>query len=159
MITTTIIEEVDAKKGVLEQSPDSALNDSERFQKVSDDTILDTKTDLMWAAHDNGNDIGWLDAERYCKDFAGGGFSDWRMATQKELQTLFTAENKNANGFFITNLINITDCCSWASDVSLNSAAIFSFKTGNRPWGYKADTYKLRALPVRSVIKNNNAAN
>jgi hypothetical protein len=33
----------------------------------------------------------------------------------------------------------------------MNSAWIFSFKTGNRPWGYQADTYQLRALPVRTA--------
>jgi OOP family OmpA-OmpF porin len=151
VITTTVLEDVEANKQKTGSASDSVPTDDERFTKIDADTILDNQTGLMWASHDNGQDIGWLDAKRYCEEYRGGGFADWRMATEKELQTLYVEGKKNSAGYFITELISLTNCCLWSTDVSMNSAWIFSFKTGNRPWGYQADTYQLRALPVRTA--------
>ena len=51
-------------------------------------TVLDTKTNLMWAARDNGSDIRWPDAKKYCEGYRAGGYTDWRMPTQEELWSL-----------------------------------------------------------------------
>nr|MBF0222748.1 OmpA family protein [Desulfobulbaceae bacterium] len=151
VITTTIIDEVDSSGPQINHYREGMQADTNRFTLHDSESVLDNKTGLMWATHDNGNDIGWAAAEKYCKEYQGGGFSDWRMASQDELQTLYLPEQKNENGFFITPLIKLTDCCTWASDVSMGSSGIFSFKTGKKPWGYQVDTHKLRALPVRTA--------
>jgi hypothetical protein len=126
---------------------------NERFQVVDESIVFDAQSGLMWASQDNGKDIDWYDAERYCKEFEAGGYTDWRLPDIKELATLYTKDKKNKNGFFIIDLIQITDCCPWSSDENMGGAAIFSFKSGKRPAGYLADTYLLRALPVRSTNK------
>jgi hypothetical protein len=120
-----------------------------RFTTVDSDVVLDTETGLMWASKDNGVAINWYDAEKYCEKFDAGGFQDWRLPRQEELEGLYDPKEKNSNGFHVNSQINITACCPWASDDSLNSAAIFSFRTGKRPWGFKGDTGELRVLPVR----------
>jgi len=60
-----------------------------RFTAYDDGTVLDTRTGLMWAAKDNGADINWPNAKRYCENYRGGGYTDWRMPTQDELAGLY----------------------------------------------------------------------
>lgn len=151
VITTTVIDVIDSSDAQPSKSLKAVQITNSRFNIIDSDVVLDNETGLMWATHDNGQDIGWEEAEKYCKEYRGGGFLDWRMATQEELGTLYLPEQKNEDGFFITPLIKLTDCCTWASNYSMRSSAIFSFKTGKKPWGYQADTYKLRALPVRTA--------
>lgn len=60
-----------------------------RFIAYDDGTVLDTKTNLMWAAKDNGSNINWTNAKSYCENYRGGGYTDWRMPTQDELAVLY----------------------------------------------------------------------
>ncbi len=128
-------------------------HENERFQVVDDTIVYDSQTGLMWASQDNGKDIDWYDANKYCKDFKAGGYTDWRLPTIKELATLYTKDKKNKSGYFIIDRITITDCCPWSSDENMGGATIFSYKTGKNPDGFLGDTYQLRALPVRSTKK------
>ena len=128
---------------------------TERFQAVGKNIVYDSQTELMWAVRDNGKDVDWYDADNYCKDFEAGGYSDWRLPDVKELATLYTKGTKNKDGYFIIDLIKITDCCMWSADTNMGGAEIFSFKSGKKPVGFLADTYQLRALPVRTNKKMN----
>ena len=56
-----------------------------RFIAYDNGTVLDTKTNLMWAAKDNGSDINWDNAISYCENYQGGGYTDWRMPARDEL--------------------------------------------------------------------------
>src|SRR5664280_2658426 len=60
-----------------------------RFIVKDNETILDTRTNLMWAAKDNGSDINWENAKSHCENYRGGGYKDWRMPTQDELAGLY----------------------------------------------------------------------
>ena len=61
-----------------------------RFIAYANGTVLDTRTNLMWASKDYGYDINWKDANRFCEDYRGGGYTDWRMPTRDELVRLFS---------------------------------------------------------------------
>ena len=50
---------------------------------------VDTSTGLMWAAKDNGKDVTWRQAIRYCRDLRLAGYSNWRLATIDELQGIY----------------------------------------------------------------------
>jgi formylglycine-generating enzyme required for sulfatase activity len=126
---------------------------NQRFQVVSESIVFDSQSGLMWASQDNGKDIDWYDAKGYCEEFEAGGYTDWRLPDVKELATLYTEGKKGKSGYFITDFITITDCCPWSADENMGGAAIFSFNTGKKPAGFLADTYQLRALPVRSTKK------
>jgi len=123
---------------------------ADRFQAVGENIVYDAQTGLMWAAQDNGKDIDWYEANTYCKKFKAGGYDDWRLPDIKELATLYTKDKKGRSGFHIVDPITITDCCVWSADENMGGAAIFSYNTGKEPAGFLADTYQLRALPVRT---------
>lgn len=48
----------------------------------------------MWAGKDNGKDVSWHKAMKYCRDLRLAGYSDWRLATLGELKGIY---DKNAN--------------------------------------------------------------
>lgn len=125
----------------------------ERFQKIDESIVLDSQTGLMWALQDNGEEVDWYGAEKYCEEFDAGGHTDWRLPDIKELATLFTKGKKNKDGYFIAAPFKVSDCCMWSSDTSMEGASIFSYKSGKKPFGYMQDKYQLRALPVRGTEK------
>ena len=58
------------------------------------DYWTDPSTGLMWAAKDNGKDVSWHKAMKYCRNQRLAGYSDWRLATIDELQGIY---DKSAN--------------------------------------------------------------
>lgn len=50
---------------------------------------VDPSTGLMWAGQDNGKDVNWRAATKYCRDLRLAGYSDWRLATIDELQGIY----------------------------------------------------------------------
>jgi hypothetical protein len=124
-----------------------------RFISYDNGTVLDTRTNLMWAAKDNGSDINWTNAKSYCESFRGGGYSDWRMPTQNELAELFDENVPNAKkGFNLTALISLSQSWVWSSDTRGSGAAGYDFDEGERSWGPRTIDWGTtrRALPVRS---------
>jgi len=53
------------------------------------DYWVDPATNLMWAAKDNGKDVSWKGAIKYCRKSNLAGYSGWRMANLDELQGLY----------------------------------------------------------------------
>lgn len=129
-----------------------------RFIAYDDGTVLDTRTNLMWAAKDNGSDINWVNAKSYCENYRGGGYSDWRMPTQDELAGLYDAGKSRPGAcntlypiHVATELIDITCFAPWASETRWSGAAYFGFFIGDRGWYHQSIEFSsLRALPVRS---------
>lgn len=127
-----------------------------RFIAYNNGTVLDTGTNLMWAARDNGSNITWPSAKSYCENYRGGGYSDWRMPTQDELAGLYDAGRKYQvtrwkQDIHLTELIQLSACCPWSSETRGSEAAVFVFINGNRVWGAQSRDFYARVLPVRSV--------
>ena len=124
----------------------------DRFIAYSNGTVLDTQTGLMWAARDNGWGINWHDAKSYCGNYRGGGYTDWRMPKLHELVGIYDNDiEENGHSNCVTDLIEITDVCMWASYKHVSEAAVFYFSDGARH-KYTATSlgFLCRALPVRS---------
>jgi hypothetical protein len=123
--------------------PEQVEKKDSRFIVNDNGTVLDKRTNLMWAAIDNGADIKWKDAKSYCEKYRGGGYKDWRMPTQDELENLYESKTYE-------NMIKVT---GWvrASETRGSKAAAFYFLNGRRYWGLKSFAENGRALPVRSV--------
>ena len=128
-----------------------------RFIAYDNGTVLDMRTNLMWAAWDNGSNINWANAKNYCDNYRGGGYSDWRMPTQDELAGLYDARKSRpgaCNTSYLINvateLIDITCFFSWASETRGSEAAHFNFGSGLRRWCLQSYDGFHRALPVRS---------
>jgi len=58
---------------------------------------IDPATKLMWAAKDNGRDVSWKGAVKYCRNLRLAGYSDWRLATIAELGEIYDG-NANVPG-------------------------------------------------------------
>ena len=116
-----------------------------QFIKYDNDTVKDTKTGLMWAARDNGSNINWKNAKRYCENYRGGEYSDWRMPTQDELAGLYKAGVRKNN-----HMIKITKWWVWALETRGSGAARFRFDRGRRYWPAQSSSRGNRALPVRA---------
>ncbi len=125
-----------------------------RFIAYNNGTVLDTRTNLMWAAKDNGSDIQWAKAKSYCENYRGGGYTDWRMPTQDELAGLYdnTKTYRSACGddVHLTELIRLTCYWAWASETRGSEAAYFDFGSGTRGWSHRSYDFGGRAFPVRS---------
>jgi len=127
-----------------------------RFIAYDNGTVLDTKTNLMWAAKDNGSDINWANAKSYCKNYRGGGYKDWRMPTQDELAGLYDKVKTTAymaacgSDVYLTELIRPSCHMAWASETRDSKAACFNLSDGHGPWVSPSGDTRFRALPVRS---------
>jgi TolB-like protein len=131
-----------------------------RFIAYDNGTVLDTRTNLMWAAKDNGYELNWKDARSYCENYRGGGYSDWRLPTQDELVGLYD-ETKTYNSgcilfggnVHLTELIRVSCFAPWASESRGSGTynAIFGLGSGKRGWDYPYVLHPHRALPVRSA--------
>jgi hypothetical protein len=58
---------------------------------------IDPSTALMWAGKDNGKDVSWKNAVKYCRNLRLAGYSDWRLATLAELGAIYD-RSANAPG-------------------------------------------------------------
>jgi hypothetical protein len=127
-----------------------------RFIAYNNGTVLDTQTNLMWAAKDNGKDINWEDAKEYCENYRGGGYTDWRMPAQDELAGLYNLrksysyKTKCGGEAHLTPLIELTCLYPWASETCAIEAAYVNFDSGYEDWGRQSYGGGSRALPVRS---------
>jgi hypothetical protein len=122
------------------------IDRDERFVAYENRTVLDTKTGLVWASTDNGKDINWEDAKRYCDNYRGGGYTDWRMPTPEELEEIFDG-GKWKKGYLVTKLIDITWRSVWSSEKKDEFVTFFDFHSGFRD--VAIPVVPKRALPVR----------
>ena len=102
----------------------------------------------MWARTDNGTDIDWPSADAYCEKLPLAGYSDWRLPTIDELETLYDP-NVDAR-YKIRSPFKLTACCPWSSDKEgSDSAWHFNFPYGKR-YRFRLDFPDVRrALCVR----------
>jgi TolB-like protein len=135
---------LEAEKQQMLMAPRSTVTGSKeigrdgRFIAYNNGTVLDTKTNLMWAAKGNGSNINWANAKSYCENYRGGGYSDWRMPTQDELAGLHDTgkshkvECGRSPIHIATDLINLTCYWGWASETRGSGAAYFHFLFNTR---------------------------
>ena len=91
-------------------------------------TWKDNASGLIWSAKDNGSDTNWVQASNYCKNLTLGGYTDWRLPTRKELETIF--DRRSSKEFKAKNPIELQGENVWAESTDSGSAWIFSFFNG-----------------------------
>ncbi|MDM8555952.1 DUF1566 domain-containing protein [Desulfococcaceae bacterium HSG7] len=106
----------------------------------------------MWASKDNGYDINWNNAKRYCESYKDGGHSDWRMPTINELASIYDKSKNNRYGYHVSPLIGISESCLWSSELRGSKAARFDFHIGSHHWARKLLNKFSRILPVRGRL-------
>jgi len=121
------------------------------FIAYDNGTVLDTRTNLLWAAEDNGSNTTFPNAKSYCESYRGGGHTDWRMPMQDELAGLYDeikTYDSECGDVHLTKLIHLTCAAVWAWETSGSNAAAFRFRDGQRGWAPQSGSRGLRALPV-----------
>jgi hypothetical protein len=127
-----------------------------RFIAYDNGTVLDTNTNLMWAAKDNGYNINWYGAKKYCESYRKGGYTDWRLPTHSELVGLYDKSKSQKIPCYVTgsnhinDLIYLTCAWVWAAETKGDKSAIYGFDGGGIDWGSSSGDGYSRALPVRS---------
>jgi hypothetical protein len=67
-----------------QSAPDASVRESQRGE-----VWIDPSTALMWATSDNGFNINWGHANKYCRGLKLGGYLDWRLPTVEELEGIY----------------------------------------------------------------------
>jgi hypothetical protein len=70
----------------------SAAVAEKRFVDNGDGTVTDTERKIMWQRGDNGKEVTFEEAERYCKTLRLGGYTDWRLPDPEERDTALVME-------------------------------------------------------------------
>ena len=133
-----------------------------RFVDNGDGTITDHQLGLMWTQKDNQNDVDWNQAHAWVRSLPGSStgkqYSNWRMPTIEELQSLYIASPTYAGyrtqcGFAVKIVSDIKISCVliWASDTALGAHVAFNFNIGNPFTVPSYDVKGCRALAVRNL--------
>ncbi|RLC18197.1 MAG: hypothetical protein DRH93_16830 [Deltaproteobacteria bacterium] len=122
---------------------------ADRFVDNGNGTITDTTTGLMWLATDNNALINWRGANEYCKNLNFGGYTDWRIPTLAELESIYNPDEKNKNGYHTTKQITTTAESCWSSETEGYKAGRFNFTYGKAYWLRQSFSGSGRVLPVR----------
>jgi hypothetical protein len=62
----------------------------ERFT-IRKNVFIDNKTGYMWEKGDSEKELSWHDAKSYCENLVLDGYSDWKLPSRDEFDTLMTA--------------------------------------------------------------------
>ena len=110
----------------------------------------DFKHGIMWRREDNKANVTWKAARRYCDELIFGGWSDWRLPTIEELDTLQALWSQAA--FKTIDPIKTSACCQWSSsEIDEAGAWHYNFRFRRTFEGKKGFSYDLRALCVRPL--------
>lgn len=119
----------------------------ERFIDCGDGTIKDTKTGLMWVKEGSKDEMKWDDANNYCKGSELGGYSDWRLPTRLELESILDLEKYDPA---INPIFKCESAGYWTSTIYASSAAlawVVNFYYGSVSYSNRYYAYYVR--PVR----------
>lgn len=120
-----------------------------RFVVSEDNTVLDSKTGLMWATKDNEVDTNWDAAKSYCENYSAGGYTNWRLPTLEELATIY--DQTSTKRFMTFPPITLSGPCPWSSDTRRKRARTIFFMSGEINTFSKKSSTGFRALPVRKA--------
>ena len=85
----------------------------------------DPSTGLMWAARDSEKRMSWHKAIKYCRTVRDVGYSDWRLASIDELESLVNLDA------YATEHVGSSDILHWNGDLHVNGGLLLS---GDRHW-------------------------
>lgn len=134
------------------QTQKSEQESSDRRYEVRDGGIVrDTKTGREWMQSDNGSEINWSDAMRYCAGKGGG----WRLGSPDELESLYDASQSTSCGTQtckVSSKFRLTDTWFWSNELKSSSYAWSVYLHLNAPFRslhHVNPRYYSRALCVR----------
>jgi len=104
----------------------------------------------MRRREDNRANVSWKAAVRHCDALIFGGWSNWRLPTIDELDSLQALWSQAA--FKTIDPIRTSACCQWSiSEIDDATAWHYNFRFRRSFEGQKGFSYDLRALCVRTL--------
>ena len=112
-----------------------------QFIVFNNQTVLDMQTGLMWATLDNGHDLDWYNAKKFCENYQGGDVTDWRLPGINELEELCRSRYRD--------VIKLKTRCLWAAETTGSSATYINLKHCHILSSSQSRTSYIHSLPVR----------
>lgn len=135
------------------QDSEPAAQPEARFQTTEDGGVRDAQTGLIWAAKDNGGDIDWQAAQRYCQSQG----ASWRLPSSAELIQIYAPANSEVQDCIgkltckITPLIQLSGLTPWSNDSNGATEAFYVYLNDGKQYSYSvSNTQGKRALCVRN---------
>jgi len=112
-------------------------------------TVTDETTGLMWQ-QETAQSLNWADSIRFCSVMTLGGYTDWRLPTVTELQTLVDrSEEPTINEKYFSDLWGSEDfyisCSVYPERGTKRSAWGVEFNGGKDFIGYMRYKHRFRA--------------
>lgn len=85
-------------------------------------TVIDNVTRLMWQQRDESGYLTWAEAGIYCAGLTLAGFTDWRLPTDQELQTIIYYDSIYPEVSAIDETAFSVDSNLWSSTSTANDA-------------------------------------
>ena len=132
-------------------SIDDATASADSYTDNGDGTVTDTSTGLTWQQTSASNHMKWEQALAYCEGLNLGGYTDWRLPTKKELESLvdYSRYNPAINMTYFPSAVSTQMSGNWSS-TTLAGSAISAWGV-NFYFGYNYLTNKLYSCYVRAV--------
>jgi len=111
-------------------------------------TLSDARTGLMWQAQDDNTPKTWEAALTYCEGLSLGGYTDWRLPNNKDLESISDSSRYNP-AINTTNYPGTTAAAYWTSTTSANtttSAWYVNFLDGTVNFAAKTGSNRVRCV-------------
>jgi hypothetical protein len=127
-----------------------------------DGTIVDTRTNLMWAKADSYSELGrclnWNESEAYVLGLAIGRHRDWRLPTVQELESLIEPSKRHPSSRLVPMFLDPVFTAGraygyWSSEREVSCCPLVVYFSGYGVAGRGADTCLDGPLSVRAVRK------
>ena len=142
------------------------MESQKRFIDNGDGTVTDRETNLMWKQTDSFQDTSkwtnWFKAHDYIRELGikkFAGYTDWRMPTLEEAESLHDENHCIKDMDRMDIFINDTfspggGFTSWTSnEMPHSTAAIFYYRYGHANSNHKEDISKDSVRAVRDIEK------
>jgi hypothetical protein len=118
------------------------------FVDNNNGTVTDTSTGLMWQQDTSDYPMIWKDALSYCENSTLAGYTDWRLPTKKELQSLmdFSRYNPAINTMYFPNTASDYYWSSTTGDWNASFAWYVNFGYGFDRFCDKSQNNYVRAV-------------
>ena len=110
--------------------------------------LHDAKSGLMWSAQDvSTKRLTWAEAKKACEEYRGAGFSDWRLPTIDELETL---RDRTRHDPAADPELGLQSAYYWSSTPLASSPSVVAwgvnFGSGYSLWIYQGGGAFVRAV-------------
>lgn len=122
-----------------------------RYEARDGGVVRDLKTGLDWTQSDNGSNISWSEATRYCAAKGSG----WRLGSPDELEGLYDTLQSTPCGTHtckVSSKFRLTDSWFWSNELQHSSYPWTVYlHVGIRAAHHEGLAYYTRALCVRNL--------